>query len=112
MQQPCKALLARTVAARCPGSSVLQARRRGPNRLSSDAAGLRYESYAWPGMSGLAVRRADFDPDDGLVCTVGKLSVWPGASNVIAGSANFTVCLLLCHLPLLTSCKARLISAN
>ena len=34
---------------------------------------------------------ADFDPDDGLVCTVGKLSVWPGASNVIAGSANFTV---------------------
>ena len=34
---------------------------------------------------------ADFEPDDGLVCTVGKLSVWPGASNVIAGSTNFTV---------------------
>ena len=26
-----------------------------------------------------------------LVCTVGKITVWPGASNVIAGSANITV---------------------
>ncbi|GMH34468.1 hypothetical protein BSKO_02302 [Bryopsis sp. KO-2023] len=26
-----------------------------------------------------------------LVCTVGQLSVWPGASNVIPGSANFTI---------------------
>ncbi len=26
-----------------------------------------------------------------LVCTVGALAVWPGASNVIAGGANFTV---------------------
>lgn len=34
---------------------------------------------------------ADFKAEDGLVCTVGWLSIWPGASNVIAGSANFTV---------------------
>jgi hypothetical protein len=34
---------------------------------------------------------ADFTPEENLVCTVGSLSLWPGASNVIAGSANFTV---------------------
>ena len=44
----------------------------------------------------VVVWTADFDPNDGLVCTVGKLSVWPGASNVIAGSANFTVRPVLC----------------
>jgi allantoate deiminase len=38
-----------------------------------------------------AVARADNAPDDGLVCTVGQTSVWPGASNVIAGAVNFTV---------------------
>jgi len=54
---------------------------------------------------GLAVRCADFDPDDGLVCTVGKLSVWPGASNVIAGSANFTVCPPLHPLSVRTLCR-------
>lgn len=29
--------------------------------------------------------------DPSLVCTVGSISVWPGASNVIPGSANFSV---------------------
>ena len=29
--------------------------------------------------------------DSALVCTVGSISVWPGASNVIPGSANFSV---------------------
>jgi allantoate deiminase len=29
--------------------------------------------------------------DDSLVCTVGDVRVWPGASNVIAGGVNFTV---------------------
>lgn len=29
--------------------------------------------------------------EDGLVCTVGSFSLWPGSSNVIAGSANFTI---------------------
>lgn len=29
--------------------------------------------------------------DCALVCTVGSISVWPGASNVIPGSANFSV---------------------
>ncbi len=29
--------------------------------------------------------------DPSLVCTVGAISVWPGASNVIAGSTNFSV---------------------
>lgn len=27
----------------------------------------------------------------GLVCTVGSIAVWPGASNVIPASANFSV---------------------
>lgn len=26
-----------------------------------------------------------------MVCTVGSATIWPGASNVIPGSANFTV---------------------
>ncbi len=30
-------------------------------------------------------------PEQALVCTVGSVTVWPGASNVIAGAANFTV---------------------
>jgi allantoate deiminase len=38
-----------------------------------------------------AAPRAGNAPDDGLVCTVGQTSVWPGASNVIAGAVNFTV---------------------
>lgn len=29
--------------------------------------------------------------DPSLVCTVGAITVWPGASNVIPGSANFSV---------------------
>ena len=29
--------------------------------------------------------------DPSLVCTVGSIVVWPGASNVIPGSANFSV---------------------
>ena len=29
--------------------------------------------------------------DASLVCTVGSILVWPGASNVIPGSANFSV---------------------
>ena len=29
--------------------------------------------------------------DPSLVCTVGKISAWPGASNVIAGSVKFTL---------------------
>ena len=33
----------------------------------------------------------DHGPADGLVCTVGSLSVWPGASNVIPGSVSFTI---------------------
>ena len=36
----------------------------------------------------IAVHEED---DSALVCTVGSISVWPGASNVIAGSANFSV---------------------
>ena len=32
-----------------------------------------------------------FTLEDNLVCTVGSASIWPGASNVIPGSANFTV---------------------
>lgn len=31
------------------------------------------------------------DHDDSIVCSVGSLNVWPGASNVIPGKVNFTV---------------------
>ncbi len=34
---------------------------------------------------------AGFTLEDNLVCTVGSAAIWPGASNVIPGSANFTV---------------------
>ena len=33
----------------------------------------------------------DVSPDDALVCTVGSVSVWPGASNVIPGVVNISV---------------------
>ena len=33
----------------------------------------------------------DHRPADGLVCTVGSLTLWPGAGNVIPGSVIFTV---------------------
>lgn len=29
--------------------------------------------------------------DESLVCTTGSLVLWPGASNVIAGAANFSI---------------------
>jgi hypothetical protein len=31
------------------------------------------------------------EEDDSLVCTTGFVSLWPGASNVIAGAANYSV---------------------
>ena len=34
---------------------------------------------------------AGFTLEDNLVCTVGSAAIWPGASNVIPGSANFTI---------------------
>jgi len=50
---------------------------------------------AAPSQPCLSTRRAAdgvrFTSEEGLVCTVGQLSVWPGASNVIAGLVNFTV---------------------
>lgn len=33
----------------------------------------------------------DVTTDDSLVCTVGMVQIWPGASNVIPGVVNFTV---------------------
>ncbi|KAK9838405.1 hypothetical protein WJX84_004812, partial [Apatococcus fuscideae] len=32
-----------------------------------------------------------FEGDGSLVCTVGSLTVWPGASNVVPGAVNFTI---------------------
>lgn len=29
--------------------------------------------------------------DDSLVCTTGAVTLWPGASNVIAGAANYSI---------------------
>ena len=34
---------------------------------------------------------AVMDEEAALVCTVGSIAVWPGASNVIPASANFSV---------------------
>ncbi|KAK3280352.1 hypothetical protein CYMTET_11808 [Cymbomonas tetramitiformis] len=31
------------------------------------------------------------DPEEMLVCTVGEVRVWPGASNVISGNTNITI---------------------
>lgn len=33
----------------------------------------------------------DLAKDDSLVCTVGSISLWPNASNVIPGRTNFTI---------------------
>lgn len=54
----------------------------------ASAAGLVRDSSLTPPASvdGVAVVE-----EEGLVCTVGRLSVWPGASNVIAGRVNLTV---------------------
>ena len=38
-----------------------------------------------------SIPRNDVRKEDSLVCTVGAISVWPGASNVIAGSANISI---------------------
>lgn len=40
---------------------------------------------------GLHEPSASNEEDTALVCTVGSISVWPGADNVIPGSANFSV---------------------
>jgi allantoate deiminase len=40
------------------------------------------------------IGREDVPPSDQvhhLVCTIGSVVLWPGASNVIAGSANFSI---------------------
>lgn len=39
----------------------------------------------------LPLRQGGPDPADNLVCTVGELKVWPGASNVIPGSTGFSI---------------------
>ncbi|KAK9829855.1 hypothetical protein WJX72_008267 [[Myrmecia] bisecta] len=38
-----------------------------------------------------ATANAGFSEANNLVCTVGSVTLWPGASNVIAGSTNFTI---------------------
>ncbi|DBB01041.1 TPA: hypothetical protein ACH3X1_000941 [Trebouxia sp. C0004] len=45
--------------------------------------------------SGKQAAQSVWDPS--LVCTVGAVSVWPGASNVIAGSTNFSVDIRQAH---------------
>ena len=56
---------------------------------------VRRDSLAAAAEAVLAVERLckahEGGSDEGLVCTVGALSVWPGASNVIAGQTNFSV---------------------
>eukprot|EP00232_Nephroselmis_pyriformis_P020763 CAMPEP_0182863140 /NCGR_PEP_ID=MMETSP0034_2-20130328/6471_1 /TAXON_ID=156128 /ORGANISM="Nephroselmis pyriformis, Strain CCMP717" /LENGTH=503 /DNA_ID=CAMNT_0024995311 /DNA_START=365 /DNA_END=1876 /DNA_ORIENTATION=- len=54
------------------------------------AAGPEGYGREWTAEHDARVHR-DFGPEDMLVCTVGEANIWPGASNVIAGSANFTV---------------------
>lgn len=61
---------------------------------------LRYDPVPAVGEAAVTMERrcggtkweAGFSPSPShLVCTIGSVTVWPGASNVIAGSANFSV---------------------
>lgn len=47
-------------------------------------------AYIISGIESLCRREASHD-DGSLVCTVGSLHMWPGASNVIPSTVNFTV---------------------
>lgn len=67
-----------------------------PMKLRQDAAAAAAEAVVWieqycgggGGGDEEAVREVE---DDSLVCTTGSMVLWPGASNVIAGAANFSV---------------------
>lgn len=40
---------------------------------------------------------SDVSEGDNLVCTIGSVSLWPGASNVIPGSVNMSVDVRCAH---------------
>ncbi len=70
-----------------------------PMKLRQDAAAAAAETVVWieqhcGGGAGGDEKTADAAEavtDDSLVCTTGSMVLWPGASNVIAGAANFSV---------------------
>lgn len=64
-------------------------------KLRQDAAAAAAEAIVWIerhcGGGGSEESPAAAVKDDSLVCTTGSMALWPGASNVIAGAANFSV---------------------
>ena len=64
-------------------------------KLRQDAAAAAAEAIVWIerycGGAGSEESPAAPVKDDSLVCTTGSMALWPGASNVIAGAANFSV---------------------
>ncbi len=66
-----------------------------PMKLRQDAAAAAAEAVVWIerlcGGGDSEDSPAAPVKDDSLVCTTGSMALWPGASNVIAGAANFSV---------------------
>ncbi|BDA45622.1 probable allantoate deiminase [Coccomyxa sp. Obi] len=66
-----------------------------PMKLRQDAAAAAAEAIVWIerhcGGGGSEDSPAAIVKDESLVCTTGSMALWPGASNVIAGAANFSV---------------------
>ena len=67
--------------------------RHDPLAAAAEAMGILEKRCNGGYLSGQAAEGvpADAKSDGSLVCTVGQLTLWPGASNVIPGAANFTV---------------------
>jgi len=59
------------------------------NTIEQQCGGGQLEDIMQSMPNGKQAAQSVWDPS--LVCTVGAISVWPGASNVIAGSTNFSV---------------------
>jgi allantoate deiminase len=58
------------------------------NQVSTSQNKLPQDQYLG---SSKKFRQYDFFKDKSLVCTVGSVDLWPGSSNTIPGSTNFTV---------------------
>lgn len=85
--------------------TVPMAIRRDPLAAAAEAINMIEQQCAGGQLAGMMqsmpnvkqAARSVWDPS--LVCTVGALSVWPGASNVIAGATNFSVDIRQAHGP-------------
>ncbi|KAL4857117.1 Allantoate deiminase 2 [Chlorella vulgaris] len=64
--------------------------RRDPLAASAEVIG-QLERICNGGRHGGDLLSPDLGEDHSLVCTVGSMSIWPNAGNVIPGAANFTL---------------------